>query len=110
MVSAWILIVDANSHDHWPFGICTEKTILRIPLKKKKKKIVGTASSVHVYSGHPWILRASELLVSWFFQYTNLQHREKKKKRGSFSNKDPCSNRKSGSSSSVVVVVAVVVV
>ena len=53
--SEWL---DPNYLAYWPFAILTEKATLRLPLKKKK--IVGNAN-LYFYSGHCWILRASEL-------------------------------------------------
>ena len=66
--------VDPQYLDYWPFEILTEKAILRIPLKKKN---VGNAN-LQIYSADRWTLRASEVM-SWFLQYSNLQHREKKR-------------------------------
>ena len=72
-ISDWL---DPNYLDYWPFGIFTEKAILRISIKKIIKKTSRTRI-FSIYSGHRWILGASEL-VSSFFQYSNLQHRGKK--------------------------------
>ena len=74
---------DPSYLDCWPFGILTEKAILRIP-PKKKKKIAGSAN-IHFHSGHYWIRRASELMSS-LFQYDNLHFRGKK---WYFWNQDP---------------------
>ena len=74
--------LDPHYFDCWPFRILAGKAMLRIPFKNKKKIVVN--SKLHWYSRHRWILRASEF-VSWFFQYNNLHHREKK---GYFSNED----------------------
>ena len=52
------------------------------PLKNKRRERESS-----FFSGHRWILRASEV-VAWFFQYNDLQHRGKE---GSLSNtEDPC--------------------
>ena len=52
---------------YWPFRILSGKAILRIPLKKKRRE----RESLFYFRGHRWILRASGLVSSWFFQYNN---------------------------------------
>ena len=44
---------------------------------QKKRKNFGNAN-LHFYSGHRWILTASELVSSWFCQYNLLQDRGEK--------------------------------
>ena len=68
--SEWL---DPDYLEYWPFGILTEKEILRIPPFFFKRR----NATFHFCSGHRWILRESEL-VSLLFQYNNLQHRRKK--------------------------------
>ena len=80
--------IDTNNLDGLPFGILTEKAILRIPLKAKQnktKKIVGNAS-LQLYSRHRWKKTTGEMLCS-FFQHI-LRHLEKKQQ---VSNEDPSS-------------------
>ena len=63
-----------NTHylDNWTFGIHTDKTILRIPMKKRN---VGN-TNLHIYSGHRWKKTAGEF-DSGFSRYNNFQHMEK---------------------------------
>ena len=77
-----------NCLQYWPIGILYRKSDLEDTTQKKKKTIVGNAN-LHFYSAHRWILRASEL-VSSFFQYSNLQHRANGKKRAFASQKRTC--------------------
>ena len=56
---------DPSYLDYWPFGILAERKILRIPLTNNNNSNNGNAS-IHFYSGHHWILRASAWCLDSF--------------------------------------------
>ena len=70
-----MVLLEARPKLSWLLSICNHyrKSGLNRPLKK----IVGNAN-LHFYSGHRWILKASES-VSWFFQYKKKHFSEKNK-------------------------------